>query len=107
MAERVLNLTIKPIYGWGWFKEGTVFDVPSQFDLAVSVTKPDDVQLFKAAIGKVDCVGHPLHEMWVFLSPRHTPDDGDSNVSIFYNQPFDSFIGRPDITGFAQITRKQ
>jgi hypothetical protein len=73
-----VRLLVTPGYGWGWFqKDGLASDVPPPFDLDVEIIIPGSP--FKMAQGHVE-VDHPLSGLWIVLTQRHDPADGECNL---------------------------
>jgi hypothetical protein len=92
---RLMRLLVKPIYGWGWFgAEGDAVDVPAPFELEITVIEAG--QPFGEALGRLqNDVRHPLSDLWILLSQRHSPHDGQCNLTAFAEKPILPRIAGP------------
>jgi hypothetical protein len=98
-----MKLRVEPIYGWGWFDGEIMMEVPMQFDLEVEFIEAG--ASFASALGHFNQSNHPLSGLWLLLAQRHTPHDGDCNLSAFNQKPNFPQISatlrdKPRITGF-------
>jgi hypothetical protein len=81
-----LQIEVKPIYGWGWLREGgTPMEVPAPFPLDATILTPGAP--FKSAFGVVAAERHELNGLWIWLWQRTSGDDPTFNVSAFRDRP--------------------
>ncbi|HTW35432.1 MAG TPA: hypothetical protein VMD53_12515 [Rhizomicrobium sp.] len=99
-----MKLDVKPFYGWGWFDaKGGAVEVPPPFELDAQVIKQG--QPFHSALGLASLPDHPLSNLWILLTQRHTTNDGDYNLSAFSEKPTvktdpTRFSGKQVMSGF-------
>lgn len=101
-----MRLLVKPIYGWGWYDElGNPVDVPTHFVLEAEVFKPGEP--FEDVVGRFpDGPNHLLTGLWIYLTQRHSPHDGNCNLAAYREKPDVVEDGRaptvkPILNGFA------
>ncbi len=100
-----MKLAVKPIYGWGWRNPDGGVAVPQPFELDVSVIEPGEP--FRTAVGRIEATSHPLSGLWVLMSRRHPPADGEDahvNLSAFHEKPVDDSVRVPRFTGYATVS---
>ena len=85
-----LNLSVKPIYGWGWTDGAGTVETPSEFT-AIAERSGDQL---------VGVVGPGEFSGWkVTMSKRHTgPFDGLVNVTIQNDGAEEIFSGSAEIS---------
>lgn len=92
-----MRLRVKPIYGWGWTApDNSPVTVPGEFELDAHEIPVGAIQ------GRVFQPNHPLNNLWVVLSQRHTEKDGFYNLSAFVDEPQGTMIDVADMAGFAE-----
>lgn len=104
------NITVKPIYGYGWMRGSSEEIVPDSF--RIEVWRRDDRDEFPSSIfGKVIESRHKYAECWVLLLLRtKSPDDPHFNVYVYEQEPPFAHAGDLNptacpsgITGFATL----
>jgi hypothetical protein len=104
-----VKLLVKPIYGWGWYSadSNASVDVPPPFELDAEVIEASEP--FRAVLGQLSKGDHLLSGLWILLSQRHSPHDGDCNLRAYAERPQIGAINEPisakhTISGFASVT---
>jgi hypothetical protein len=104
----MIKLIVNPFYGWGWFDAGTnAIDVPPEFELDAEIVESGEP--FRAVLGQLPKSDHSLAGMWILLSQRHVPHDGDCNLRAFTERPKIASVEEPIpteyiVSGFASVT---
>jgi hypothetical protein len=103
----LVKLIVNPFNGWGWFDDTNAVDVPPKFELDAEIVEPGEP--FRAVLGKLPKDGHPLEGMWILLSQRHSPYDGDCNLRAFIERPTIGSMTEPiptkcAVSCFASVT---
>ena len=102
-----MKLSVEPIYGWGWYDGNQTIEAPAPFELATKVLEAGEP--FHAAVGRYQVnSSHLLAGLWILLSQRHVPSDGQCNLQAFSEEPVmvknALSVARPLITGYAKVT---
>jgi hypothetical protein len=106
-----VNLTLQPIWGYGWSSASRAFEVPAAFELDAAATLPDGSGRLLSAVGQVHQPNHLLDGLWILLTARHVEDSGYYVLEAFAEQPglkhprdaCGPGLIPPKVTGFVRI----